>query len=314
MRYVTLLTTLLIAFAGCSDTRGENGPAATQPEEQAAATTQPEDPVPAHPKIARMDAKSLSDIEKSNIREPSDMVFHPVRKTLFLVGDQGDLAEMTTEGKILRRGKLRGDCEGITVNPASGLVYVGVEGEERIVEVDPDTLRARRSWNIDRKWEGKVVMAQRGNGIEGITFLPDPKHPHGGTFLVCNQSFDLHVADEWSAVFEVEVPLKDEEATPEPCKLLRYFSLGVTDLAAMHYDPKSRRLWVLSDAANILFECNRAGEVYARHIRVPGRDQEGIAFDDDGNIYLAQDSGGVLKLKWTPPKPQAGAKEAPGRD
>ena len=32
---------------------------------------------------------------------------------------------------------------------------------------------------------------------------------------------------------------------------------------------------------------------------LPGRDQEGITLDRAGSIYLAQDSGGIIKFTWT---------------
>ena len=30
----------------------------------------------------------------------------------------------------------------------------------------------------------------------------------------------------------------------------------------------------------------------------PGANQEGIAVDGEGFLYVAQDSGGIIKLKW----------------
>ncbi len=34
---------------------------------------------------------------------------------------------------------------------------------------------------------GKMILKPGGQGIEGIMFVPDSRHPEGGTFSVTNQ-------------------------------------------------------------------------------------------------------------------------------
>jgi hypothetical protein len=31
---------------------------------------------------------------------------------------------------------------------------------------------------------------------------------------------------------------------------------------------------------------------------LPGKTQEGITLDGDGHVYIAQDEGGVVKIRW----------------
>jgi uncharacterized protein YjiK len=65
----------------------------------------------------------------------------------------------------------------------------------------------------------------------------------------------------------------------------------------LHYDPETGHVLVVADSPNILLEYSAEHEllnVYA----FPGDNQEGIAVDSDGYIYIAQDSGGILKLEW----------------
>jgi hypothetical protein len=54
---------------------------------------------------------------------------------------------------------------------------------------------------------------------------------------------------------------------------------------------------VVSDSANALFEMTLDGAL-TRSWAFPGDNQEGIAMDGEGLLYVAQDSGGVIKLKW----------------
>jgi uncharacterized protein YjiK len=261
-------------------------------------------PAPGQPVVPPFPGHVIGNIDKTGFGEPSGIVFHPSRKTLFVVGDEGDLCEMKPDGTVLRQehypsGSVRMDFEGITVNPATGLLYVAIEGAEAILEIDPQDLSVRRKFDIERILDGELVMAPTGQGIEGITFVPNPKLPHGGTFLVANQAFDLNNPKDVSAVFEVEAPLADKTGSPPPGKLLRQFSLGVTDLSDMHYDSARNRLYVISDSNNLLFVATPDGRVIAKYTDLPCADQEGIAFDDAGNIYIAQDSGGVVKIEWS---------------
>ncbi len=238
-------------------------------------------------------------IDTSRFREPSGIVFHPGRKTLFVVGDEGDVCEMTTEGHVIRESRIGGegrrDLEGITCNPATGMLYAVVEGEERIVEIDPGNLGMVREFIIDRVFDGDTVIAAGGQGIEVIAFAPDAEHPEGGTFYVANQSFGLDNKNDRSIVFEVVVPLSGRTAEPVRVSISRYFSLGVVDLSGMSYAGRCL-LRVTSDATNTLWEVTTGGGI-VRSYALPGENQEGIAVDDSGAIYIAQDSGGIVRFR-----------------
>ena len=97
------------------------------------------------PSVIPFPGSVIGNIDKSGFPEPSGIVFHPTRKTLFVVGDEGDMCEMKTDGTLLSRkhypaDTARMDFEGITVNPATGLLYIAVEGAEKIIEIDPADL------------------------------------------------------------------------------------------------------------------------------------------------------------------------------
>jgi len=64
----------------------------------------------------------------------------------------------------------------------------------------------------------------------------------------------------------------------------------------MFFDTKTGLLNVVNDADNILVEITLEGEII-REFAFPGETQEGIARDEGGYLYIAQDSGGILKVK-----------------
>jgi uncharacterized protein YjiK len=239
------------------------------------------------------------DIDKAGVREPSGICYHTSRGTLFVVGDEGDIYELTTDGALVKKKRIRkADFEGVTHDPSTGLLYVAVEGAESILEIHPDTFAVLRGFPIERTFKGKLLLKAGGQGIEAITFVPDEKHPHGGTFFVANQCFTLTETDDVSAIFEVEVPLKSG-STGSKATILRYFSLGVIDLAGLHYNAATGHIFVVSDATNTLFEIDKTGAILNAHA-LSGKDQEGITLLNNNQLFIAQDSGGIIRFPWHP--------------
>jgi len=233
-------------------------------------------------------------IDQQNFPEPSGICYHPQRKTLFVVSDEGRISEIRTDGTPLFTLKIPGDLEGITVNPQTGLLYIAMEGEDVILEFDPDRREITRRFIINREFQGDSNFLQKqeenyDNGIESITFVPDSGNPEGGVFYVGNQ---------WDppCVMEVLVPLKSSRKEIEEARILRVLPLVMDDPAAMYYDYESRLLNVVSDADNILVEITLEGKIVNEYAFV-GDNQEGIAIDDQGYMYIAQDSGGIIKIK-----------------
>jgi len=266
----------------------------------ASATVLPAQTVAPHSLL--FDYEWVGDIDRIEFNEPSGIVYHTGRDSLFVVGDAGDLCEIRTDGALVKQARLRSewpgsDFEGVTYDPTTGLVYVAVEGAEQILEVNPDTFEVLREFSIEREFEGVEILKPGGQGIEGITFIPDPVHPEGGTFYVSNQGFEFFPAEDPSVIVEVVAPLRTSSEKQAPAKIVRALHVGVPDIAGFHYDAASGHMYIVSDGANALFEITRDGDVL-RGWAFPGDNQEGIAFDPDWNVYIAQDSGGILKLKW----------------
>jgi len=231
--------------------------------------------------------KIIEDFGQAKSDKLSGIVFHPRRETLFAVSDNGWVIEIKTDGTIIQKKQIRkkADFEGITYSPVTDMLYVAIEGEEVILEVNAEHLGAARTIVIDRMFEGDILLSSDGNGIEGITFVPAGGEATNGSFYLVNQSNELGGIDP-SIVFEVEI----NHAASEPqARIMRYFSVGVTDLSGIHYVPSSRRLLIISDANNLLLEVSLTGQVLATYL-LPGKKQEGITTDGYGFLYIAQDT------------------------
>lgn len=252
----------------------------------------------AGPNEVLLENKWVGDIDKIEFREPSGIVYHQQRGTLFVAGDNGDLCEIATDGEPVRQRHVRNthaDFEGIAYDPSTGRVYVVVEEPPLLLEVDPDSLAVLREIPIERELDGQMVLASGGQGLEGVTFVPEDGHPHGGRFYVANQSFDLSSTDDVSAILELAVPLRDPgEISAVPVAV---HPLGIIDLAGLHYDAAGERFLVVSDATNSISLVSLAGEVQSS-MALPAQAQEGVTLDDEGHLYIAQGSGGIIKLVW----------------
>jgi uncharacterized protein YjiK len=130
-------------------------------------------------------------------------------------------------------------------------------------------------------------MDQYDNGIESLVFVPDGRHPEGGTFYAGNQ-------EDPPVIVELRVPLRSAGA--REAKILRVLPFAMDDPSGLAYNPAAGTLSVISDADNIYAEITMEGKL-VRAFAFPGNDQEGFARDSDGYLYIVQDSGGILKLR-----------------
>jgi len=236
------------------------------------------------------------DIDQQGIVEPSGICFHPLRKTLFVVSDEGEIFEIETDGTPIFNFKFPEDydLEGVTVHPHTGLLYIVREGEDIILEFDPEKKEVMRTFPLNREYQGNPSFLEKqkeeyDNGIESITFVPDENHPEGGTFYIGNQ---------WdpSCIMEVLVPIKSSTTKTAEARILRVLPFDLDDPAAMYYDPKTGLLNVVNDADNIFVELTLKGKMVKEYAFL-GNEQEGIAWDDDGFLYIAQDIGGIIRIK-----------------
>jgi uncharacterized protein YjiK len=95
---------------------------------------------------------------------------------------------------------------------------------------------------------------------------------------------------------EVLVPIKSSRVKTAEARILRVLPFDLNDPSAMYYDAKTGLLNVISDVDNIFVELTLEGKM-VREYAFSGNNQEGIAWDDDGFLYIAQDIGGIIRIK-----------------
>jgi len=68
----------------------------------------------------------------------------------------------------------------------------------------------------------------------------------------------------------------------------------ITDL---HFESKSRRLFILSDIENQMIELDAQGTIKQRY-QLPGVQQEGISFAEGHGYYMTDDQDAVYQIQY----------------
>lgn len=231
-------------------------------------------------------------------REPSGIVYSTRRGTLFIADDEGDICELLLDGTLINKTHIdRADLEGITIDPATGLLYAIEEQSMIIMEFHPDSLEPLRQFPLEATFGAYLPARNNSNpGLEAITFVPDPDHPAGGTFFVASQGRRTRHTKGVAAVYEIAAPLQDSANVNLTAQMVRQFEPGITDLSGLYYDARLQQLLLISDKHDILMLVGTDGDTHTSY-KLPGKNQEGITLDSKGQLFIAEDSGDIIKYR-----------------
>lgn len=251
------------------------------------------------------------DLMAPQFPEPSGIVYHPGRDSLFIVGDEGHVAELSTTGRILQNGILpKANFEGITVVPNTGLLYALLEEENAIVEIDPNDLSFGRRFEIDGRYGSDDLIPQGADGLEGIAFVLDAGHKLGGRFFIVNRgpvSPSGKAEAGHSFLAELDVPLNAPSSEKKSViKIAGAVPVEIGDLSGLmmrrNIDNSDQTpiLVAISCKGKMRLALDRQGRVRTK-AEIPGPDPEGITLTPSGRLYIAYDSGGVLVMEYAWP-------------
>lgn len=192
------------------------------------------------------------------VAEPSDIVFDPTSKSFYVVSDNGYIAEITTEGKLVRQTEEIGiDFEGITLID-KGLVTV---------DETPRNFQLRdKNWNLLQS-KRITYLGGRNKGFESVTWNQASK-----TFFTATEKDPIHLFEldeNFNVLNERRLPFK------------------VRDVSALTI--QNGFLWVLSDEDRTIFKCNLATLNPVKQFLLPIINPEGLTFDDKGNLIVCSD-------------------------
>ena len=218
----------------------------------------------------------------SDVKEPSGVAFDAARNHLFVVGDEGSLVEYDTSANVVARHAVKGNLEDVAVHRPSGLLILLDEKASTLLAYDPNSQQVRKRWNLD----GKALLGQepgsKNEGFEGLAFREEPGRPGGGVFYLVHQR-------DPAMVVAVTLDVDGAGGTVgDQAVLERWPVVGHGDLTAATFLPTLQQLLVMADKEDQLLVMRLDGTV-ASTIPVPGLQQEGIAIDSSGSLWVADD-------------------------
>jgi uncharacterized protein YjiK len=225
-------------------------------------------------------------IAVSGAREPSGVAYHAGLRHLFVVGDEGSLVELDENGRTLRATPVGGDLEDVLALP-SGLLMLLSESSAELILFDPATNREKTRWTLDQP--GLLGRRPQGknHGFEGLAFREAAGKPGGGVVYLVHQGSPAMIV---GVAFDPETTtgtLGDEFVVS------RFALENRSRVAAATFAPSASRLFVIADGR--LLAMGTDG-VIRGELPLPGTQQEGLCFDAAGNLWVAEDRGGLLRF------------------
>lgn len=204
----------------------------------------------------------------AKVPEASGISFCEDSQTLMVANDEGSFYELSTEGKILSKQKLgKYDLEGV-VCEKDNIVFAEETGS--LLIVDRKTLKTK-----ELKLKGKSFKLSKKAGIEGIA-------KKGDLYYLSIQA----KKKEDSKILVVK-------AGANYAKVVDIIEHGIIDSAGLQF--RGKKLYIVSDKKDKLYIYNIKKEKVNKKIKLDKFAQEGITFDNSGNVYFADDNGAVLK-------------------
>ena len=224
----------------------------------------------------------------AKIPEASGICYVQKSNSLFVVNDEGTLYKLNKKGKILRKIYLgKYDLEGITYDSKNDKLLLVVEDLATILVVNSDSLEIEKMIKIKRKYNKVTVLKKsKGSGLEAIAI------DYNGDIYVSNQS---RITYKKKLKENASVIVKINGLNKKKAKIKEVYNHGYIDIAGMVF--YNGYLYMTSDHDNLLIKYDMEKNKTIKKIKLPKSAQEGICFDDDGYIYIADDNGRILRYK-----------------
>jgi len=211
----------------------------------------------------------------AEIPEASGVSYCSDSDTLIVVNDEGSYYEMDTNGERVKRTKLGNyDLEGVVCEENE--IFFAIENKG-ILKVQRKRIQKEKI-ALDTKFKGKkLTLFNKKSGVEGIA-------KNGNYLYISKQS------NKKKKSFIAVVRL-----TPSPSKIIDIIEHRVPDTAGLTLH--NGYLYMVSDKEDILIKYDLEIKKKVNIVKLGKGAWEGIAFDNKGFVYLADDDGRVVKYK-----------------
>ena len=213
-----------------------------------------------------------------DVAELSGLCLTKDKDALWTVGDEGQLAKLSFECKVLENYHYETDLEGVTVDPEKGTIYASVESHY-VLKLDPyndpPKTNPKHPENHPLKYTSVFEIpdaAGYGNsGCEGITWYKD------NTLYIGAQTR----AELWNYDLSGKQISKSQLNTK---------IAGMLEIAGLSYDAATDLLWVVDSEAHKIFVLTGDAELLLGSYSIPYLgNPESICVDPDHNCVWVGD-------------------------
>lgn len=211
----------------------------------------------------------------AKIPEASGISYCHKDDTLIVANDEGTYYKINRKGKILHKKKLgKYDLEGVVCEDEQIIFVVENKG---ILIFDTMT-GTKNEVPLNTYYHGKKIpLFDKKSGIEGIAKI-------GNRLYLSKQS--KRKKDSLIVVVKL---------TPYSSSIVDLIENQLSDTAGLEYD--DGYLYMVSDKEDLLVKYDLEKKKSVKKVQLEKGAWEGIAFDNQGNVYLADDNGRVVKYK-----------------
>jgi len=211
----------------------------------------------------------------AKIPEASGISYCSRDDTLIVANDEGSYYKMSRKGKILHKKKLgKYDLEGVVCEDEQMIFALEDKG---ILIVDAKR-GEKKKVTLNTYYNGKILsLFDKKEGVEGIAKA-------GNLLFLAKQS------KKKKKSFIAVVRL-----TPYPSRIVDILEHHIADTAGLTYHDDY--LYMVSDKEDLLIKYDLQKKKSVQKVKLEKGAWEGIAFDNKGFVYLADDEGRVLKYK-----------------
>ena len=211
----------------------------------------------------------------ARIPEASGIAYCKDSDTLIIANDEGYYYEIDRDGKILKRTKLGNyDLEGVVCDEKEMIFAIENKGILIVGKKRPH----KKKIDLDTTYHGKKLpLFNKKSGIEVIAKI----------------DYKLYLSKQSNKKKKSFIAVV--QLTSSASKIIDVIEHRVADTAGLTYH--EGYLYMVSDKEDLLIKYDLENRKKIQKVKLGKGAWEGIAFDDKGFVYLADDDGQVVRYK-----------------
>ena len=224
------------------------------------------------------------------LREASGIVWHRRARALLRGGRPRHAWPRSSRAAASAElHRVKGNLEDLAVHTPTGLLVLLAEKKGELVIWDPATSSETARFPLDVAAIVGKESSDRNQGFEGLAFREDAEQPGGGIFYLVHQRKPARLV---ALAFDPAGPARTIGASDV---VSRHGLKPFEDLTAVTWSEPLGRLLVIAESDDRLLLVSPAGTITGSWT-LPGGRQEGLAFDPEGALWVADEREGLFKI------------------